>query len=36
MVPCVSAEKMFTSGINCVKNDGEVLRMKTGVGGQEK
>ena len=32
MVPHVLADKMFTSGLNCLKKDREVLRMKTGLG----
>ena len=36
IMPHVSAEKMFTSELNCLKKDGEVLRTNTGQGGLQK
>ena len=34
MVPHVSSEKMSINGLNCLKKDGAVLRIKTGLEGQ--
>ena len=36
MVPLVSSEKMFRSELNYLNKNGEVLRMKKGLGGRQK